>query len=207
MSEYNETELAIIQKFGEPSWDIGQQPLNESATRISKSRTLLAALNLSKKSRNNLGNSKSLNIVNGEIVRMSAHIPDPDLKTEDLIAFTDDEVRIIRLYFNNVNQPFKEMADSLGIPYQRVTALLHSDAVKRLYNKVFKSLLALEALVTLRDQLHKGDSKTALEILRDAGVLKSSELNVNVKDSQPIQDPETTKLLKQLGDSLINRKE
>ena len=195
--KYTEDELKIIQDNGEPKWE-NWLPMNESARLISRLRMTTNQVRRGVKTSEQV----ALESVIKTHDNLVSHIPDPDLKETDLIPYNDEEKRILKSYFDNVSKTFTEISKELNIPYHRVKQLIHSDSVKQLYNKVFKSLLPIEALLTIRAGLRKGDSKLAMEVLRDAGVMKSSEMNINVRDSQPLSDPKVIEQLKALGDSV-----
>lgn len=197
--EYQDKKAEIIQKYGEPEYDM-HQPQNESARLLSQLKFEKAnAARGAKPPVRRDARAKSEAELSLELYIQS--LPDPDINDTDLINFTDVEKRIIKETFSNLLRPHKEVATACSTTYQKVTAFIKTTPYLVLRNKAFNNVLELETLLTLRSLLQKGDTKIALELGRKYGFINKEAVDVNINKSTPIEDVDAINLLKKIGDA------
>jgi hypothetical protein len=214
--EYEQQKKEILDKFGPPESDMGD-PMNESARRLKALHNQLKVSQLAKQRAEARANKSKADAPNETLKEISESmprdtkqkylrlypIPPVYIAENDLIAFTDIERDVLIAHFEDLSLTHKELSNKFGIKYQTVTALLSSPAYKVLYTKVFDKILPIESLIAIRQAIKQGDSKIILEVARHYQLLQNETLDINNK-VKPIEDSATAKMLKEMGDKLID---
>ena len=211
-SEYEEQRKKIIETFGKPVFDMAE-PQNESAKRCN---ALLSEYRQGVLSAKRVQNREKGMKVKPETVREIAEnitseqknryssipIPEINLSDNDLIAFTDDERDVIIQHFNNMNLTHLQLSAKCKLNRQQITALLHSPAYRVLESKVFDKLMPTETRLSLLRCVRGNDSKITQRLAEHYKILNPEKVEIDL--NKPIDDPKALKLLKELGDKLID---
>lgn len=198
----------IKRQYGEGEWDYDQQPVNESAIRISALRKEWMKYQAEERR-------------NTKIKKLASEIKDKEDEefvpnAEDFISpvllqsFTAKQKEIIFQWGKDVTQTKKQIADLIDQPIHAVRALFTLEAFKILRHKVLYEIKAdalIPAVLRLKHFVETGDnpvvaSKTAQLFLTDAGVLKEQQAEQTIKTEIQIT-PEMLEKARQNADKFI----
>ena len=212
--EYETLKAKIIQEYGKPEYEM-HKPINESASKIQAIQTQYRLDNISKaryerKEKEYLQGSNSLKSLASGLtedqrrVAVSSPVPELFINESYLIPFTDKEKEILKLHYYNLNLTNNELGRKCNVSRQFVTALLDSPAVAILNTKIFDKLLPLEACKSILRLVQHDDKTVTLRVAEHYKLLQSQSTEMNIV-SKPIDDPNTLKMLKEMGDELADK--
>lgn len=207
--EYNQRKAELIKTYGEPT-----SPHDEpNQARLELNKLLI------EHRRSNLVKKEDKPIVQNELNVLAESIPKDKQKElrstpalpvylvdEDLRQFTDEQRKILLCYFEDINQPDQLIANRVGCSVQLVTRTKRLPAVSALNDRATSYLLKAENAMMIRKLQLAGDTKIIVELGKKFGNLEKDSLDITQK-IKPIEDPAMIKMLKELGDKLIDGKE
>lgn len=207
--EYTEGKKRIVETFGVPEYD-NHAAVNESAKRCTK---LLTEYRLSCRAKQ-LKEDKETDIrQKAELSELATQdvkrkysvfdIPEICINENDLAPFDDVEIDVITNHFENMSLAHKQLAIKSNVSRQVVTALLSSPAYRLLEAKVFDKLMPTETRMALLRAVRGLDSKITQRMAEHYKILNPEKLEVDL--NKPIDDPEALKLLKEIGDKLVDK--
>lgn len=204
-AEYDELKLKILKDFGDPNPTYDEP--NESRRRLNKLKSdyLVSCREIKRKE------EKQALIASGKIEdlpELKPYIKNPitigviELNEKDLAAFTDQEREIIRQHFQDFNLSHHQLSHRVPKTHrQTVTALLDSPAYKILESRVFDRLMPSEVKIALLAATRDGDSKIIQRLAEHYRILQPEKMEIEL--NKPIEDPLAIKMLKDIGDKII----
>lgn len=216
--EYNLQKEKIIQTFGQPNEDTFNP--NESRIKLGKLKAeyLVSCRNQQKKDAKKAGQKQETELqdlpevkayVKENEKKASILIGNLEINDNDLLPFNQLERDVIRIKFDNWNLTHKQIANkcsdlSRTVTRQQVTATLDSPAFKILQQRYFDKLLPLEVNLALLAAVRQGDTKIVTRLAEQYNIMKPEKMEIDL--NKPIEDAEALKMLRELGDKLIDDK-
>jgi hypothetical protein len=206
-TEYEALQKEIIHKFGKPEYDM-YEPQNESALKLRELR--LAYTNQKQKDRRDKRLIEGVN--NIPHLKEPALIPVPPQLIDEswMTPFTEQQRLVIKQWSKNIKQKPSEIGTAVNVHWSTVRAVFDSEAFGLLRKRLaieWKEMLPLEAVWALQDCLNSPMDNVKLQaaklILNDANLIKESPTEINIASSTKIQDIETEKKLKEIGDKVL----
>jgi|ERR1041385_89095 hypothetical protein len=207
--DYEDNKAKIIAEFGTPEWD-NFEPMNESATRLSKLKTEYRLYCRSEKRLQDKANGEkqqqTLNELGQEIKENKKYkrfgIGSIEVNDKDLLPFSEKEQDVIRNHFDNWNLNHQELGIKSNVSRQFVTALLHTPAYLFLEQKIFDKLMPSEVKIALLQATRAGDSKIVQRLAEHYKILNPEKVEIDL--NKPIDDPKALAMLREIGDRLVN---
>ena len=213
--QYEQIKKDIIAEYGTPTYDM-RDPVNESAKRITAARSQYLsdamAIGRANKYRPKEEQQKDNSIqgilkdVPKERIKATWNIDLPEMCIDDkyLLAFDDTEKKILHTHFNQPNLKNKDIGIKFNVSAQLVTSLLNDTRTKILEARLFESLAPWRTRLALLRLVESNDSRVVVRLAEHFKVIESESKDINLI-TKPIQDTEAEKMLKEIGDKLIEK--
>lgn len=213
--QYNLRKQEIINTHGQPTHEMNV-PTNESARLLAQLRQqnrmeAIAEKKQAAKDKGQLQRAEGIDEIAELIDKENpkykqAHIGPVAVDESDLRAFTDKEREILVYYFDNPEEPIKNVAKRFGWNYQKMTAFIRSQAVINLEDRTYsKHARSLNWRAIIKAQ-RSGDSRVIQRLGEHFKQISSEKLELNVVN-KPIEDNNLAKMLKEIGDKAASAPE
>lgn len=213
--DYEQEKKQIIEKHGEPVFELGN-PVNESAKLLRALRN--QKIQESRKTGMKQGRPTSVpNLGSVEATEIAKQVrkhlnqvtprslPAMEVEDKDIRMFNENEQNLIRDHFREPELSNKDLAKKHQVSYQFVTALMNTPSVKLLEAKVTDRLFPWETRMSILHGLRSNLPQITLRMAEHLNIISSSKTELNITN-KPIEDPETIKMLRELGDKAANQK-
>lgn len=201
--QYEDQKRDVIKQYGEPTYNEDyspKKPLNESAKKLADIHEQYRKFNLANAVKTKQDNLKAVADFVAKRPQLSNKKAIPIYLTpDDLKGFTEQEAKIIEIYFDDYFKKDKQIAQEAGCTTQAVTVLKRKSTFLWLQNTLMNSTLKIESWHNLREHSWT-DPKINLRLAEHYEHIKPEEKDLNI--NKPIEDKNALEMLRRLGDKL-----